>query len=163
MNYLVMTAWIGAGATASTDLWSVVRHRGFGIAAPNWALVGRWVAHIARGRLRHESIAAAPPVKGERLLGWLAHYLVGIAFAAVLLAICGRGWIQDPTLVPALLVGLATVLAPFLILQPGMGAGIAASRTARPNLARLQSLVTHAVFGLGLFLSAEVVSRLQGF
>jgi hypothetical protein len=32
-----------------------------------------------------------------------------------------------------------------------MGAGVAASRTARPGAARLQSLVTHAIFGLGLY------------
>jgi Protein of unknown function (DUF2938) len=161
MNYLLVAVWIGAGATAATDVWSVVRQRLFGIATPDWGLVGRWIAHIPRGRLRHDSIVAAPSVKGERLLGWVAHYLIGIAFAAVLLAIGGRGWIRDPTIVPALLVGVATVLAPFLILQPGMGAGIAASRTSRPTVARLQSLVTHAVFGLGLFLSAELVSRLQ--
>jgi hypothetical protein len=50
-----------------------------------------------------------------------------------------------------LLVGVATVAAPFLVMQPGMGAGIAASRTPRPGAARLQSLVTHTVFGLGLY------------
>lgn len=38
-------------------------------------------------------------------------------------------------------------------MQPGMGAGIAASRTPNPRAARLQSLVTHAVFGLGLYLA----------
>jgi hypothetical protein len=43
------------------------------------------------------------------------------------------------------------VLFPFLVMQPAMGAGIAASRTRNPGAARLQSLVTHAVFGLGLY------------
>jgi len=55
---------------------------------------------------------------------------------------------------PALAVGIGTVAAPFFLMQPGMGAGIAASRTPRPNAARLQSLLTHAVFGLGLYVSA---------
>jgi hypothetical protein len=156
MNYLLSAVWIGAAATAATDVWALVRSRLFGIAAPNWGLVGRLIAHIPRGRPKHDSIAAAASVKGERLAGWLAHYLIGIAFAAALLAICGRGWIEDPTPVPPLLFGLATVLAPFLIMQPAMGAGIAASRTSRPNAARLQSLITHAVFGLGLFGAAWI-------
>jgi hypothetical protein len=40
------------------------------------------------------------------------------------------------------------------VMQPAMGAGIAASRTPRPNLARLRSVVTHTVYGLGLYASA---------
>jgi hypothetical protein len=61
--------------------------------------------------------------------------------------------LHQPTLLPALGYGIATVTAPFLLMQPGMGAGVAARRTPRPDAARLQSLVTHAVFGLGLYLS----------
>jgi Protein of unknown function (DUF2938) len=52
---------------------------------------------------------------------------------------------------PALLVGIGTVAAPFLLMQPGMGAGIAASRTPRPAAARVQSLLTHFIFGVGLY------------
>jgi hypothetical protein len=53
-----------------------------------------------------------------------------------------------------MIVGLASAAAPFFLLQPGMGAGIAARRTPRPNAARVQTLVTHAIFGLGLYGSA---------
>jgi hypothetical protein len=52
-----------------------------------------------------------------------------------------------------LAVGVGSVAAPFLILQPGMGAGIAASRTPNPPAARWHSLITHTVFGLGLYLT----------
>ena len=51
---------------------------------------------------------------------------------------------------PALTVGIGSVAAPFLLMQPAMGAGIAASRTPRPSAARMRSLVTHGVFGVGL-------------
>jgi len=94
----------------------------------------------------------------EREIGWTAEYLTGIAFAAVLLAIWGLEWVRQPTLGPALIVGIGSVAAPFLLMQPGMGAGIAASRTPRPGAARLQSLVTHAVFGLGLYAAASVLA-----
>lgn len=142
---------IGAGATAVTDLWALARKRLFGTTAPNYGLVGRWLGHMPGGRFRHESIAAAPPVQGELLIGWTAHYLTGIAFAALLLGIWGRAWLQAPTMGPALAIGIGTVAAPFLLMQPGMGAGIAARHMPRPALARLHSLATHVAFGLGLY------------
>ena len=69
-----------------------------------------------------------------------------------------RAWAARPTLPPALIVGIATVAAPFLILQPGMGAGIAASRTPKPGVARLRSLMAHASFGVGLYLAGWVAA-----
>lgn len=151
MDYLVCTLLIGAGATAVTDLWAVARKHLLGIRPPDYGLVGRWLARLTCGRFRHDSIAASLPVQGERLIGWTAHYLIGIAFAAMLLGIWGPAWVQHPTIGPALVVGIGTVAAPFLVMQPGMGVGIAASRAPRPAAARLQSLLTHAIFGLGLY------------
>lgn len=154
MDTATTTLMIGIGATALTDLWAVLRRRLFGIALPNYGLVGRWFAHMFRGRFVHTSIIAAAPIRGERLLGWCAHYGIGIVFAVALIAMTGPDWVQHPTLAPALLVGVVSVAAPLLLMHPGMGAGIAASRTPRPNAARVQSLITHTVFGLGLFLAA---------
>jgi hypothetical protein len=159
MDYLVNALVIGVGATVLIDLWAVARRRAFGIPSPNYGLVGRWFAHLTRGRLRHESIAASPPVQGERVIGWVAHYVIGVAFAGLLLAVWGLAWVREPTIGPALLVGIGTVAAPFLVMQPGMGAGVAASRTPRPAAARLQSLITHTIFGLGLY-AAGWVARL---
>ena len=142
---------IGAGATAVTDLWALVRKRLFGVPPPDYALLGRWIAYLPRGRFHHQTIAKTPAVKGEPLIGWGAHYLIGIAFAAILLAIWGLDWARRPTLLPALIVGVSTVAAPFLLMQPGMGLGVAASRTPNPAVARVRSIVMHAVFGLGLY------------
>jgi hypothetical protein len=160
MDYLVCALLIGTGATAVMDVWAIVRKYVFGVPPPDYGLVGRWLAHMPRGRFRHDSMAAVPPVQGERLMGWVAHYLIGIGFASILLGIWGIGWVQQPTVAAALVVGLATVAAPFLVMQPGMGAGIAASRTKRPAAARVHSLVTHAIFGLGLYAAGLVTSLL---
>ena len=158
MDYLMCSFVTGVGATAVMDAWTIARKRLTHAPLPDYGLVGRWLAYMPRGRFRHDRIAASPPVKGERLIGWTAHYLTGVAFAAMLLAIWGLDWARNPTIGPALMVGVGTVLAPFLLMQPGMGAGIAASRTPRPGAARLQSLVTHTAFGLGLFVSGWVTS-----
>ncbi|BEP44336.1 DUF2938 domain-containing protein [Variovorax sp. V15] len=149
---------IGTGATALIDLWGVARKRLLGVPSLDYALVGRWLAWLPRGRFFHMPIATTPPVRGERLLGWVAHYAIGIAFAAVLLAVWGHGWLLAPTLGPAMLIGIGSVAAPFFVMQPAMGAGIAASRTPRPAIARLHSLVTHAVFGLGLYATGRALA-----
>jgi hypothetical protein len=162
MDTLVQAVLIGTGATLVMDAWGMARKRLLGAPAPDYGLVGRWIGWMPRGRFRHDRIAATPAVKGEKAIGWTAHYAIGIAFAAVLLGVYGIEWARRPTLAPALFVGLATVAAPFLVMQPGMGAGLAARRTPRPNAARLQSLVTHAVFGAGLFVSASLINFLKG-
>jgi hypothetical protein len=154
MDYLVQAAVIGGGATALLDLWTLARQRITGTPVPDYGLVGRWLAWMPRGRFRHEAIARVAPVRGEAAVGWIAHYLIGITFALALLATWGLEWARQPTLGPALLVGLGTVAAPFLLMQPGMGAGFFASRTPDPRAARVRSLMVHAVFGLSLYLAA---------
>jgi hypothetical protein len=149
----------GIGATAATDLWAIARARLLGVPPLDYAMVGRWVGHMARGRFRHASIAAAAPVRGERATGWAVHYLTGIAFAGLLPLVWGPGWFLEPTPGPAMIVGLGSVLAPFLVMQPALGAGLAARRTPDPARARLHSLLTHGVFGLGLYASGLVFSH----
>ncbi len=161
MSNLQLVLFIGIGATVVMDLWSIIRKPLFGIPLPNYGMVGRWIAHMAGGQFRHDAIAASPTVRGEHVIGWTAHYLIGIAFAALLIGIWGESWSHNPTLGPALAVGIGTVAAPFLLMQPGMGAGLMASRTQHPASARLQSLLTHAVFGLGLYFSAWAVQFLK--
>ncbi|MBX3604806.1 MAG: DUF2938 domain-containing protein [Piscinibacter sp.] len=156
---LVPIVLIGLGATAVMDLWLALLRR-LGVPSLDMAYLGRWAGHLLRGRVAHAAIGRAPPVAGERAWGWLLHYAVGVAFAALLVALRGPAWIGQPTLLPALAVGLATVLAPLCVMQPAMGAGFASSRTPTPLRNCLRSVANHAVFGLGLYLSAVTVASL---
>lgn len=159
---LVRIALIGIGATAVMDLWLLLLQR-FGVPTLNFAFIGRWAGHLLQGQLAHRAIARAEPVKGERAVGWLVHYSVGIAFAVLLVLLQGPGWTQQPTLAPAVCVGIATVLMPLLVMQPAMGAGFASSKTATPLKNCLRSLANHTVFGLGLYLSALLLAHLARF
>ena len=158
-EFAIRAVVIGAGATALLDAWSLAQRHLRGAPLPDYGLVGRWLGYLPRGRFRHAPIAASKPLAGERAIGWAAHYLIGIAFAALLLALAGPEWARAPTPGPALLVGIGTVAAPFLLMQPGMGLGVAARLTPRPWAARARSLVTHTVFGAGLYRAAAAAAR----
>jgi hypothetical protein len=153
-EFIARSILIGAGATMTMDVWAAALKR-LGIPSLDFALLGRWIAHIRGGRWFHESIARAAPVRGERLVGWSAHYAIGMSFAALLLSAYGLEWGRAPTLAPAILVGVVTVVAPWFVLQPALGAGIASSKTKAPVFNSLKSLITHTVFGVGLFIAAR--------
>jgi hypothetical protein len=157
MNLAASSVLIGIGATLVTDIWGFARQPLLGVPSPDYGMVGRWFGHMPRGQFHHASIAASPPVRGELAMGWIVHYLIGIAYAGLLVAIGGERWLRHPDLLLALAVGVGSVAAPFLIMQPAMGAGIAASKAKRPGTARLHSLLVHAVFGLGLYVSGWVL------
>lgn len=159
IEFVVRSMLIGAGATMAMDVWAAVLRR-FGVPSLNFALLGRWIGHLPQGRWLHESIAKAAPIRGELWIGWGAHYSIGITFAALLLAIFGLQWARVPTLAPALFIGIVTVVAPLFILQPALGAGIASSKTPTPVFNCVKSLVTHTIFGVGLYLAARIAAAL---
>jgi hypothetical protein len=145
---------VGIGATLVMDLWNRFLRRAFGIPSLDYCLLGRWICHMPGGTLRHVSIAAAPRKPRECTVGWLAHYSIGVVFGLVFVALASGDWLARPTVLPALLFGIATVVFPLFILQPSLGLGVAASKSPKPKQARLKSLVTHTVFGLGLYACA---------
>lgn len=151
---------VGIGATACMDLWLLVISR-LGVPTFDFAMLGRWVRHALRGEFAQGPIARAPPMRGEGVIGWTLHYVVGIGFASLLLAWQGAHWASRPTLAPALVVGLCTVVAPLFVLQPLLGAGFASSRTATPMKNVVRSVANHGVFGLGLYLAAQLVATLM--
>ena len=149
---------VGLGATLFMDIWALFLKRVFGIPPANYCLVGRWLRYMPEGKFIHASIAAAPQKRSECTVGWIAHYVIGILYALVLVALVSGSWLARPTLLPALLFGIVSVLVPYLIMQPSFGLGIAASRTPQPTQARLRSLMAHAAFGVGLYVCAVGVS-----
>ena len=151
---------IGIGATAVMDAWLLLLKH-LGVPTLNFAFIGRWVGHLFRGQLAHAAIAKAVPIRGELAWGWLTHYAVGMAFATVLVGLQGADWVRSPTLLPALAVGVCTVAAPLLVMQPAMGSGFAASRTPTPLKNCLRSLANHTVFGFGLYLSALAIALIS--
>lgn len=150
--YFAYTVFIGMGATLTFDLWGLFLKQTFKVAPSNFCLVGRWILYMFEEIFRHSSIGSVPQKAGECTIGWITHYLTGVAFAVMFLAFAGSIWITTPKILTALIFGIITVSAPFFVMQPELGLGVAASKTSNPMQARLRSLLNHTVFGFGIYL-----------
>lgn len=149
---------IGVGATLLVDLWNAFLKRAFGMRSLDYCLLGRWIRHMPQGTFRHTRITDAAQMPFECAVGWIAHYSIGVALTLVFVGFASAEWLARPTLLPALLYGIGTVVFPLFVMQPSIGLGIASSRTPDPMQARMKSLMTHAVFGFGVWACAHGVN-----
>ena len=149
---------VGIGATFIVDIWSFILSL-FNIKSLDYRFVGRWITNFPKGKFVHQDIMKATPAHGEVVIGWAAHYLIGVTFAFLLIVFYGKEWLENPTLYPALIIGIITVAAPLFVMQPAFGFGIASSNLPKPNIRRLKSLSTHVVYGIGLYLTAFLLGR----
>ena len=115
---------------------------------------------MPQGIFRHATIASAAPKPLECAVGWVSHYAIGAVYALAFVALVSGSWLMRPTLLPALLFGVVTVVGPFLVMQPSFGLGVAASRAPHPWQARLNSLMAHTAFGIGLYACAVGLARI---
>jgi hypothetical protein len=148
---------IGIGGAMLMDLWNLFLKRAFGIPSLNYCLLGRWIGHMPSGRFTHPNITAAAPMPFECPLGWVAHYSIAVGLALGFVTLVSADWLIQPTLLPALLYGIGTVVFPFFVMQPALGLGMASSNAAHPARARVKSLATHTAFGAGLYVTAAAV------
>lgn len=151
---------VGIGATFAMDIWSYILNL-FGITSLDYKFVGRWIGNIPKGRFFHNKIMDTSPIPNEQLLGWVLHYLIGIAFTFLLFMIYGKNWFEKPVIMPAILIGIVTVIAPFFIMQPAFGFGVASSKLPYPNIIRFKSFMAHLIYGLGLYGTAVLFDIIE--
>lgn len=150
------TVLVGLGGTLLIDCWSILLKL-VGIKSNGLVYVGRWIAYVKEGRCLHNTIMQSAPVKHELLIGWSVHYLIGISFAFLLTRLYGTKWLVSPSLLPAMVVALLTMLVPLFVFQPVFGFGVAFGRMPNQAVLLLRFLIIHVVYGFGLFLSAKTV------
>ena len=113
-TYFLGAIAVGLGATLFMDAWALLLKRVFSIPLANYCLVGRWLRYMPEGTFVHASIAAASQKRSECAVGWIAHYVIGTVYALVLVALVSGNWLARPTLLPAMLFGIGSVLVPYL-------------------------------------------------
>jgi hypothetical protein len=89
-------------------------------------MVGRWFGNVGHGQFVQVAMSEAVPVRGELAIGWIAHYAIGIGYGLLLLGLWGKVWLEQPTLLPPMILAWVLLVAPYLMMMPGMGMGWAA-------------------------------------
>lgn len=156
VDIAIASVVIGSCATAFMDMFAWLQKYLFKTPSLNYAFVGRWIIGLQNGQFFHNSILQSPPRRYERTIGWLAHYATGVFFVLMMLTVMGTDWYLAPNLVNPLVIGLLSLCAPFFVMQPALGFGVAASKTPTPWVARRRSLVAHLSFGIGIYLAGIV-------
>ncbi len=146
---------VGIGSTIALDLWGLIVARITGMSGTHWPLVGRWLLGLPAGRFVFDQEDTAPDTVVEGVVGWGFHYIVGLAYAAMLPLFWGVDFIKAPTIFPFFLIGVVvSSLAGLMILMPGMGAGLFARKTPMPFITILFVVVAHVIFATAQYLLA---------
>ena len=83
--------------------------------------------------------------------------MVGVSFAFLLVWLYGKHWINKPTILPAMVVALATFAVPMFFVQPALGFGIAFSNLPHQQYLLIRLILIHVIYGVGLFLTARAI------
>ena len=151
---------VGILATVTMDVVAVIALRlgiaGRGTRRTGPDLIGRWIGYLLQGKFRHMDILQTPPLRGEVVLGLVAHYLIGIVLTLVYLGLLVV--VQaTPTALSAILYGTATTVFPWFLMFPSQGMGwLGLDAPGDAHLARV-SLFNHIIFGLAIALWMAVL------
>lgn len=160
LNTSIKTALVGIGATAAVDCFAFIlglfTHKGHGIL-----YIGRWIAYLFKGTFFHYTIIETPPAGNELLIGWLAHYSIGILFAFALVAMFGKKWLESPNFLAAMIIANITLFFAVCILHPAMGFGVAFTNLPQVGFLLAKIILIHVVYGLGLYFTAITLRKVS--
>lgn len=160
MSTIVKKVLIGLGATFAIDCWTSLLNL-FGIHSHGTRFLGRWLAYLPEGKYFHHTIIQTAPAPNELVIGMIAHYGIGICCAFLLTALYGKGWLNKPGIIPAMVIAMVTLVAPIFILQPALGFGIAFSNMPQQGILLIKISIIHLVYGFGLYLSSSIVNSIN--
>jgi len=153
MTLFLIICSVGILACAVLDLWQRLLLLVAKIPPSNWAMVGRWLVFFLKNRVWVQNdLSEQAPLRNELFIGWGFHYLVAIAYALFYFFLFEQG-LMNFKLVDGLIFGLISVVVPWFLFMPAMGAGILGNKTNNPSLACVVALIAHTIFGgaLGFF------------
>jgi DUF2938 family protein len=156
ISAVMRAAAAGSVATLTMDVLSGLAVW-TGVTAPlPPGLVGRWFACVARMHVFHDDIARTAPVSHEMAIALPVHYMIGVCLTSLYLLALSELQSSPRTITSALAFGLATNLLPWFVMFPSMGYGFFGVHGPAGTKLFLSSLLSHAFFGLGIWLGVRV-------
>ena len=119
-------------------------------------IIGRMAAGWLRGRFRYSHPDEMKPVANELLLGYIAHYAIGVGLSVPF--VIAWGLLVGGSISPfwTFAYGVATTAASLFFVYPCMGLGIAGRIHPDGLKAPLSSLANHIFYGIGLAVAITV-------
>ena len=147
---------VGALSTLFMDVLTGLALR-CGLVAPlTPAMVGRWFVSVARVRPVHVDIARSPAVHHEFAIALPVHYAIGLFLASFYLWTTYQLHVSPRNIWIALIFGLLTNVLPWLVMFPAMGYGFFGLHGPTGTRLFASSLLSHAFFGMGIWISVRV-------
>lgn len=156
MKISVRVVLVGIGATFFTDLWAFFL-RIFDVKSNGLQIIGSW---LSTNILNVPDNATGLLANGW-VVGWTAHYIIGVIFAIIFFAFVNYRWFKNPTWGKALIYGIATLVFPLFMVWPTLGFGVAFSKTPIQGALILKAIGLHIVYGMGLYLTALLIEKLN--
>lgn len=154
---LLFAAACGTIATLTMDILATLSKRFGFLDGVSYTLIGRWVGALFRGNFLHRCILNSKPVTGERGIGLLAHYAIGMGLGVFYFVLLSMLDLSPNQGLFAFAYGTATSLLPWFILFPACGFSLFGHNGPPGSRLFRTSLANHAFFGLGLALAVSIL------
>jgi hypothetical protein len=150
--------WLGVGlfATFCMDLWGVILNLTFHIPRPSYEPIGRFLLSLFDLKTYFSDLSPTHMFLLKNSLGWVTHITIGLIDAALYMIFIFKILKSKPHFLTSLFFAWAMIFMPFLIEQPALGMGVAASHSLHPDLARFMTLSYHTAFGIGLYVGSLI-------
>jgi len=146
----------GLIATILFDIFNESLSYAYGVNKPKWNLLGRYFIGYKQKKYIRKFLEKEDEESNEFLWGYLIHYIIGIVFG--LFYVClNLLFFDHPSLLIAYLFGFITVLGAWCYLMPfAYNLGFFASKSDQQFNILAQNLISHFIFGTGLFIGYYV-------
>ena len=142
----------GLIATLIFDIFNQSLYFAYSIDRPKWNLLGRYFLGYKQGYFIRKNLVNDEEIRNELQWGYLIHYSIGIIYG--LFYVFLNTWLFDyPSILLAYSIGFTSVLGAWCYLMPlAYDLGFFASKSEDRLKVMIQNLITHFVFGTGLFI-----------
>ena len=148
----------GIVATLIFDLYQLSLSYAYNIQKSKWDLIGRYFVGFKDKIYTRHDIENDTYVGHELLFGYIVHYVVGSMFG-IFYVILNKILFNDPSMLLAIIVGFITLFGSWCIIMPfALNIGFFASKKDEQRQIIVQNLISHYIFGTGLFIGYILIN-----
>ena len=146
----------GLFATIMFDLYHSCTNFAYGVEKPKWNLLGRYFLGYKENKFIRKNLINDEELDNELLWGYFFHYLIGIIYG-IFFVIFNFLLFDYPSILLAYIFGFSTVLGAWCFLMPfAYNLGFFGSKSEQRINLLVQNLISHFVFGTGLFIGLYI-------